>query len=216
MQKTELKKSYTTEQEKHWAGEFGNHYIERNQDERLVLSNLLLFSKILKLMPTIGSIVELGCNIGLNLKALQTINPAFDLCGYEINQTAVQRARELKQVEIIHGTILNQLSTKKRFDLSFTKGVLIHIHPEALDKVYDNLFHLSSRYVLVCEYYNPKPEVIEYRGNSNLLFRRDFAGELMDRYPLQLLDYGFVYHRDSYFPMDDPTWFLLEKTQYER
>jgi spore coat polysaccharide biosynthesis protein SpsF len=44
------------------------------------------------------------------------------------------------------------------------------------------------------------------------LFKRDFAGEMMDRYPdLKLLDYGFVYHRDPAFPDDDITWFLMEK-----
>jgi len=44
------------------------------------------------------------------------------------------------------------------------------------------------------------------------LFKRDFAGEMLDRYPaLKLLDYGFVYRRDPLFPQDDMTWFLLEK-----
>ena len=52
---------------------------------------------------------------------------------------------------------------------------------------------------------------VNYRGNSDRLFKRDFAGELMDRYPLRLIAYGFSYHRDNYFPQDDSTWFLLEK-----
>jgi spore coat polysaccharide biosynthesis protein SpsF len=44
------------------------------------------------------------------------------------------------------------------------------------------------------------------------LFKRDFAGDLLDRFPgLVLVDYGFVYHRDKAFPQDDMTWFLLEK-----
>ena len=34
----------------------------------------------------------------------------------------------------------------------------------------------------------------------------------MDKYPdLKLVDYGFRYHRDNMFPMDDSTWFILEK-----
>jgi spore coat polysaccharide biosynthesis protein SpsF len=53
---------------------------------------------------------------------------------------------------------------------------------------------------------------VPYRGNSGKLFKRDFAGEMLDRYSdLQLLDYGFGYHRDPQFPVDDITWFLLEK-----
>lgn len=34
----------------------------------------------------------------------------------------------------------------------------------------------------------------------------------MDKYKdVQLVDYGFSYHRDSNFPQDDITWFLMER-----
>ena len=34
----------------------------------------------------------------------------------------------------------------------------------------------------------------------------------MDKYDdLQLIDYGFAYHRDNNFYQDDITWFLLKK-----
>ncbi|QVL50178.1 MAG: hypothetical protein KFB96_06875 [Thiocapsa sp.] len=45
------------------------------------------------------------------------------------------------------------------------------------------------------------------------MFKRDFAGEMLDRYPdLELIDYGFIYRRDPVFPQDDMTWFLLQRT----
>jgi hypothetical protein len=53
--------------------------------------------------------------------------------------------------------------------------------------------------------------MVPYRGNQERLFKRDFAGELMDRHGLKLVNYGFAYHRDNYHPQDDITWFLLEK-----
>lgn len=49
----------------------------------------------------------------------------------------------------------------------------------ALPEIYDKLFTASQRYILVAEYYNPSPVEIIYRGHSNRLFKRDFAGELM-------------------------------------
>jgi hypothetical protein len=65
---------------------------------------------------------------------------------------------------------------------------------------------------LLCEYYNPAPTTVSYRGHNERLFKRDFAGEIMDRHPeMQLVDYGFAYHRDPNFPQDDITWFLMEK-----
>ena len=55
--------------------------------------------------------------------------------------------------------------------------------------------------------------MVNYRGHADRLFRRDFAGEMLDKFnDLRLLDYGFVYHRDPSFPQDDFTWFLLDKS----
>ena len=52
---------------------------------------------------------------------------------------------------------------------------------------------------------------VEYRGYSEKLFKRDFAGEMIDKFPsLEIVNYGFSYHRAN-FPQDDITWFLLEK-----
>lgn len=203
--------SFNTEQENFWAGEFGEGYIDRNKSEQLITANVITFGQILRSAPKITSVVELGCNIGNNLKALNRINSKFDLAGYEINKTAASEAAKLEVANVTNGTILDPLPTDKTFDLSFTKGVLIHINPESLNKVYENLYNLSNRYILVCEYYNPSPVTVNYRGNEDRLFKRDFAGELIDKYDLRLVDYGFTYHRDNYFPQDDITWFLLEK-----
>jgi pseudaminic acid biosynthesis-associated methylase len=203
--------TFKTEQENFWAGEFGNEYINRNQGEQHIISNIALFGQILRSAPQVKSIVELGCNIGLNLQALNRINNNFELTGYEINKTAFQRAKDLNIANIVHGTILDPLSNNIQYDVSFTKVVLIHIKPEELSKIYENLYNLSKRYIVVCEYYNPTPVVVKYRGNDDRFFKRDFAGELIDKYDLRLVDYGFAYHRDNYFPQDDMTWFLLEK-----
>ena len=202
--------TFKTEQEKFWAGDFGHEYLERNAGEQLITSNIVLFSKILKSAPGVESIVELGCNRGLNLAALSHIDKRFDICGYEINERAASKASELKVATVHTGTIIEPISSAKTYDLSFTKGVLIHINPDELHAVYENLYRLSKRYIMVCEYYNPSPVVVTYRGNDDRLFKRDFAGELMDKYKLRLVDYGFTYRRDNYFPQDDSTWFLLE------
>ena len=86
------------------------------------------------------------------------------------------------------------------------------INPEMLDTVYDKLYESSKKYILVCEYYNPSPVAIDYRGHSDRLFKRDFCGEMLDKYSdLKLIDYGFSYKRDPAFSQDDITWFLMEK-----
>ena len=93
-----------------------------------------------------------------------------------------------------------------------TKGVLIHINPEFLDKAFDILYKSSKKYILLIEYFNPTPVEVIYRGHEEKLFKRDFARDLMKRYDnLSLIDYGFKYNGDNLFPQDDLTWFLLSK-----
>jgi pseudaminic acid biosynthesis-associated methylase len=203
--------NFSTPQEHFWEGKFGTEYIDRNVGEAFVASKLILFSNMLRRAPKISSALELGCNIGLNLEALKRLNVKLALTGVEINEDAVKIATEKNIATILRNTIIEPLPFDQTFDLTFTKTVLIHINPESLVNVYDNLYRLSNRYILVCEYYNPSPVTVSYRGHSDRLFKRDFAGEMIDRHGLRLLDYGFAYHRDNYAPQDDVTWFLLEK-----
>ena len=111
----------------------------------------------------------------------------------------------------VYASLLN-FKKKQIADLSFTMGVLINISPNNLDKAYETLYLTSKKYLLLCEYYNPTPVAIDYRGHSNKLFKRDFAGELLNKYQdLELLEYGFSYKNDKKYSLDDINWFLLEK-----
>lgn len=202
--------SYITEQEAFWAGDFGKNYIERNSSEKLLFSKVAMWSKILRSANSVKSIKELGCNIGLNLLALNKLNPELELSGIEINAEAAKQAKALNVAEITNGTILEKANNDKA-DIVFTAGVLIHINPDHLNSVYYNLVNSSNRYIMIAEYYNPSPASINYRGHKERLFKRDFAGELIEQYDLKLVDYGFIYKRDNWAPQDDITWFLLEK-----
>ncbi len=200
-----------TEQEQFWQGDFGDQYVDRNQGDELISANVALFAKALGRVQRLESLLELGTNTGNNLLALSQLLPSCELNGIEINAKAHAQAQSLEIADVWHGSLFD-FPRQRRYDLTFSKGVLIHLAPELLSQAYDQLYHLSSRYVLLVEYYNPAPVEVSYRGNSGRLFKRDFAGEMLDRYAdLQLLDYGFVYRRDPQFPMDDVSWFLLEK-----
>jgi pseudaminic acid biosynthesis-associated methylase len=204
--------TFKTEQEAFWAGEFGNAYIERNQGDALLASNLDFFSKALRATRGVKTCIEFGANIGMNLKAIQLLLPSIDISAIEINTTAAEQlSKVIEPAKIFNSSILDFEPTQK-YDLTLIKGVLIHINPDELAQVYDKLITSCNRYLLVAEYYNPVPVSIPYRGHTDRLFKRDFAGEIMNRHPeLQLVDYGFVYKRDPNFPQDDVTWFLMEK-----
>ena len=202
--------NYQTKQEKFWSGSFGDSYTDRNQDNLRIASNIALFSKILSRSNNINSVLEIGANIGLNLKSIQQLKPKVDLSAIEINQKAVQELEKMGGVKVYNQSVLE--CKPINVDLTLSKGVLIHINPDYLFQVYDLLYQSSNHYICLAEYYNPTPVNVNYRGHEERLFKRDFAGEMLDRFPdLYLVDYGFVYHRDNNFPQDDMTWFLLEK-----
>lgn len=203
---------FKTEQETFWAGEFGTQYIERNKGDTLLASNLDFFAKTLRGARGIKSCIEFGANIGMNLKALNLLYPGIDAHAIEINVEAAKLLSLVIPSSNIHNSSILDFSSARQWDLTLIKGVLIHINPEALPQVYDKLIASTRRYLMVAEYYNPAPVAIPYRGHSDRLFKRDFAGEIMERHnQLQLVDYGFAYRRDPNFPQDDINWFLMEK-----
>ncbi|WP_350448271.1 pseudaminic acid biosynthesis-associated methylase [Pseudomonas solani] len=200
-----------TEQERFWQGEFGDQYVERNDGEVPVASATSFFAQALRRAGRIDSLLELGTNRGLNLRALNRLLPQATLLGVELNAKAPDIAQGLGIAEVWHGSLFDY-PVQQQVDLAFTRGVLIHLSPELLPQAYAKLHEASRRHVLIAEYYSPSPVEISYRGHEGKLFKRDFAGEMLDLYPdLQLVDYGFVYRRDVNFPTDDINWFLLEK-----
>jgi hypothetical protein len=76
---------FQTEQEKFWAGNFGDEYNKRNADKELIAGNLYLFSELFKKMVGIKSLIEFGANIGLNLVAIKKLK--FPLSGLTASWT---------------------------------------------------------------------------------------------------------------------------------
>ncbi|MGJ3232186.1 MAG: pseudaminic acid biosynthesis-associated methylase [Oceanicaulis sp.] len=204
--------SYRTEQEAFWAGEFGDAYRKRCAlTDDLVAARTNCMARMLKRAAPVGSAFEIGCNIGLNLAAMKRVSPATQLSAIEINAESAEAARKLGIAEVELASALGY-ETQATYDLSMICGVLIHMNPDALPEIYDLLHRTSRRHILLFEYYNPTPVEVTYRGHTARLFKRDFAGEMLDRYEdLRLVDYGFFYHRDPIARSDDGTFFLLEK-----
>jgi pseudaminic acid biosynthesis-associated methylase len=204
---------YKSEQEEFWAGDFGNEYIGRNVGAEIIAANTSLFTKILDNTNRINSVIEFGANVGLNLCALKHLLPNANFSGIEINKNAVIELNKLGFVDVVHDSIL-EYQISKQHDLVFTKTVLIHIAPNFLPEIYDKLYASSIRYICIAEYYNQDPIEVTYRGHTGKLFKRDFAGDMLKRFPdLKLVNYGFAYQNDPAFPLDDITWFLLEKSR---
>jgi pseudaminic acid biosynthesis-associated methylase len=199
-----------------WQGSTGNDYIERNQFEEWKLKpGKAGFQKILRNLK-FKSVLEVGSNIGLNLMYLtQIYGEDIDLYAVEPNTVAFNRLTSEAQLENLKNAwncnAFNLPPEDGSIDLVFTKGVLIHILPEDLQRATDEIVRVSNKYILCIEYFSARPESIEYRGRKGLLFKRDFGTFYQETYPeLKCKDYGFLWKRE-FAVFDNLNWWLFEK-----
>jgi pseudaminic acid biosynthesis-associated methylase len=198
-----------------WKGAFGDDYVERNAPSREAMAaRLKMWSRILAAFAddAPSSILEVGCNLGLNLRALGQLSPAR-LAGLEPNAKARQRLIEdgvVPSDQVRDGDAAALPYADAAFDLVFTSGVLIHIDPERLASVYREIHRVSARFVLSVEYYSEQPMTTRYRGRDDLLFKRDFGTLWLESFPdLRIRDYGFFWRAAT--GLDNLNWWLLEK-----
>jgi spore coat polysaccharide biosynthesis protein SpsF len=92
---------FQTEQEKFWAGKFGEEYITRNQERTYLANNIALFGKILARTNRVDSVIEFGANIGINLLAIKQLIPEVELSAIEINEKAVDTLNKIKKSRFI-------------------------------------------------------------------------------------------------------------------
>jgi pseudaminic acid biosynthesis-associated methylase len=200
-----------------WRGDFGDEYSLRNRGPDLIRSNVALFRKALLPMffTTPMRVIEFGANIGLNIYALREIN-AFSTCEFTAVEPNAKAAEELRGIAGVHVHETSMQDADEPwgggYDLSISKGVLIHVKPEELYRAYGALYRASRRYIFLAEYFSQTPREIIYRGNAGRLWARDFAGEMLDMFSdLKVVTYGFQWRRDPHAPADDITWTLFEK-----
>ena len=82
--------------------------------------------------------------------------PAVELYWVEINARAAAEVRTWGVATVEVASVLD-FAPSRQWDLSFTKGVLIHLPPQTLPGIDDKLVACSSRYAMVCEYDSPTP-----------------------------------------------------------
>jgi pseudaminic acid biosynthesis-associated methylase len=199
------------EQQKFWAQDYAEEYIRKNSKFNCALG-VEGWQKMLAASQGIGSVLECGCNIGRNIEFLGKVLPAATKSVVEISKPAFDFVtREYRLANSFNGSIEASDFTDK-FDLVFTIGVLIHIHPDNLLSTMKKMFYYSDKYILIGEYFNRTPTMIEYHGEQNKLFKCDFGKLFIENFPVKLVDYGFLWgHIYDKAGFDDITWWLFQK-----
>jgi pseudaminic acid biosynthesis-associated methylase len=170
---------------KEWVGDFGRQYTDRNAFDPEELDALFLKNygvtkrqlneRFLSVIPVAASILEIGCNIGNQLRLLQQMG-FRNLYGIEIQHYALQHAcSRLKNVHLAQANSFDIPFPDGYFDLVFTSGVLIHVSPGDLSKALGEIHRCTNSYIWGLEYYAPQPTEVNYRGHQGLLWKMDYA-----------------------------------------
>lgn len=199
-----------------WRSEFGEAYAQRNNNRITGEGQAALLRDWGKILahaasPRPESALEVGCNIGRNLLALKHF--IATLHGIEPNRftcKTAQQNEDLKGAVIQEGEGSSLPYADNAIDLVFTSGVLIHVAPDDLGGVVDEIVRVARHYVVCIEYFAHEPTEVEYHGQAGYLFKRDFGQFYLERHPgLRVLDYGFLWQvLDS---ADNANWWLFAK-----
>lgn len=189
-----------------WKGDFGKKYTDRNSHSLEDWNNfyqttwgytkLEMNEKCFQGIPETAKILEVGCNTGMQLRGLQAMG--FEhLYGVEIQHYAVEEAKKYtKNINVIQGSGFDIPFKDGYFDIVGTNGVLIHILPDDLPKIMDEMYRCSGRYIWGFEYYTPEITNINYRGNEGFLWKADYAQLFLDRFPdlkkVSIQDYPYI------------------------
>jgi len=174
-----------TNQMKFWSGDFGKNYTDRNpntgkQVEEYCIntygvSRTEMNTEFLINFPKDIRILEVGCNVGAQLQTLQNMG-YNNLYGIELQWYAVEKAKTLtKNINIIQGSGFDIPFKDNYFDLVYTSGVLIHINPNDLSVIFNEIARCSNKYIWGFEYFSEEVESINYRGNEGFLWKADYA-----------------------------------------
>jgi pseudaminic acid biosynthesis-associated methylase len=203
---------FNSNQEQFWAKTYAEDYIKKNNqfDHKLGAEG---WSKILNgTNNEVKSFLECGCNIGRNIEQIGIVNPNAKPSIIEISKPAFDYVTSKYKFEnAFNGPILDAKFNVK-FDLVFSMGVLIHINPDQLVDHMKKMHELSSKYIVMGEYFNRTPTSVPYQGQPDKLFKRDFGKLFMENFDVKLVDYGFLWgHIYDNAGFDDITWWLFKK-----
>jgi SAM-dependent methyltransferase len=118
----------------------------------------LLIDTILRHEPL--SVLEIGCNVGVNLYLLNKSNPKILCAGFDINRMAVdygiyKMRREMGMNEVwmwcMAADEMSKLKTLKNFDVIFSDAALIYIGDDKIDKVMSQVGLRAKKAVVFCE-----------------------------------------------------------------
>ena len=209
----------TSKQMQEWAAQFGKEYSDRNAFTLEEIESLYrkqygvtrteMNSRFIKDFDEDMKILEVGSNIGNQLLCLQKIG-FRNLYGIELQSYAIELSKNrTRDINIIQGSAFDIPFRDNNFELVFSSGLLIHISPDDISAVLDEIYRCTKQYIWCFEYYSAEYTRVKYRGYDDLLWKANFSKLFLDRFnSLELIREDFFKYTDN---DNVDVMFLLQK-----
>jgi len=203
-----------TPQMRAWRGTFGDEYTRRNSHTLEQLDALYtkefgttrtnLNEEFLQPIPKTARILEVGANAGAQLKLLHQMG-FENLYGIDIREDSTSVT---PGVTILESSVFDIPFKDECFDLVFTSGLLIHIHPRDITNAIREIYRCTKEYIWGLEAYAEDWEHVTYRGQRNLMWKTDYAELYLEEFPdLEVVREKRLKHNGN---ADVDTMFLLK------
>lgn len=205
-----MKSEKGTKQLKSWISDLGREYTDRNlmsaeeTDRELeryyggvkksdVFRQFLSPERVQS-----GRVLEVGCNVGVQLEILRIANEGLESYGVEPMAYALAKARELRpDMHFLPGSASDLPFKNDYFDVVMTNGVLIHISPDDIPDAVAEICRCSKRFIFLHEYFSDEPVEVRYRSASALLWKMDYMKSYLTLLPnLRCVEVRYLHYPD--------------------
>jgi SAM-dependent methyltransferase len=131
---------------------------------------------ILDALPEVGSLAEIGCNVGPNLKAIRAKYPNVRLWGMDVSPEAVKKAQSFvvsETVDVVEGNFLKLPWDSKSMDAVLADAVLMYANPDEIKIAMDEIDRVVRNLVIIVDRFDKK------ESNNGYIWARNYK-ELLE------------------------------------
>ena len=174
-----------------WRGSFGDDYVERNAAAGA--QRQPFWQQHFERFPA-ERVLEVGCNVGANLRHIASLAPPEQVWGVDVNQRSLEALRGTIPTVNSGWAVARELPFRDGwFDLVLSVAVMIHQPEATLPLAISEMVRCSRRFVCCIEYVAAETTIVNYRGQERAFFKRDYGQVVTELFPdLQVRHAGEV------------------------
>lgn len=139
------------------------------------------------------SFFEAGCGFGWNIRRVKEEFPKNKVGGVDFSSSQLEKSKSyLKGFNLLiaNSDICNMPFKDNSFDVGFSLGVFMNIHPEKVEKAVSEMIRVCKEYIIHVEYdeNNTKPELKEKRVFKTNIISHDYKS-MYTKLGLNVIDF---------------------------